>query len=267
MRKRNLILPLFLGSFFITSNVDSSVIDLYENKNSNNNLLIAGDCGGGGGGGGGGGMTIKEKKENDLKKAIKTLEFFESKKAAAEAKGESTTEIDKKIKKWEKKIIKLDPNYFDATQKKSAEPEVLPDMVKDIIYKFNQTLNKIITIRETIRNTEHKGGDFFDFLDEKYANIKNLDILVSFIEGSKNETVRLYKESTKADLNDLQKRIREYKKDKFPRIKNILEESEKYLPKKLADEVEQIYDFTWRWMEKVETGILLLKANSENNYY
>ena len=48
MRKRNLILPLFLGSFFITSNVDSSVIDLYENKNINNNLLIA-DCGGGGG--------------------------------------------------------------------------------------------------------------------------------------------------------------------------------------------------------------------------
>ena len=53
MRKRNLILPLFLGSFFITSNVDSSVIDLYENKNTNNNLLIAGgDCGGSGSGGG-----------------------------------------------------------------------------------------------------------------------------------------------------------------------------------------------------------------------
>ena len=88
-----------------------------------------------------------------------------------------------------------------------------------------------------------------------------------FIEDSKNEIVRLYKEKTRADLNDLQKRIGEYKKDKFPRIKNILEESEKYLPKKLADEVEQIYDFTWRWMEKNETGLLLLKGNSENNYY
>ena len=61
MRKRNLILPLFLGSFFITSNVDSSVIDLYENKNSNNNLLIA-DCGGGGGG-----MSPADKKKRKEK--------------------------------------------------------------------------------------------------------------------------------------------------------------------------------------------------------
>ena len=57
---------MFLGSFFITSNVDSSVIDLYENKNSNNNLLIA-DCGGGGGGGGGG-MSPKARAEQEAKR-------------------------------------------------------------------------------------------------------------------------------------------------------------------------------------------------------
>ena len=54
MKKRNLILPLFLGSLFISSNVESAVFDLYEQQY--NNLLIAeGGCGGGGGGGGGGG--------------------------------------------------------------------------------------------------------------------------------------------------------------------------------------------------------------------
>ena len=63
MKKRFLILPFFLGSFFITSNVDSSIIDLYENKNKNNNFLIA-DCGGGGGGG----MSPKEKAEQEAKR-------------------------------------------------------------------------------------------------------------------------------------------------------------------------------------------------------
>ena len=68
-------------------------------------------------------------------------------------------------------------------------------------------------------------------------------------------------------ISELQKRIKEYKKDKFPRIKNILDNSEKYLDKKLADEVEKLYNFTWKEMTKFEAGILLLKANRENNYY
>ena len=59
---------MFLGSFFITSNVDSSVIDLYENKNSNNNLLIAGsDCGGSGSGGGMSPAEKKKRKERQQK--------------------------------------------------------------------------------------------------------------------------------------------------------------------------------------------------------
>ena len=99
MRKRNLLLPLFLGSLFITSNVHSSVFYLYEKQN--NNLLIA--CGGGGG------NSPKEKKEKKITQAERSLKFFESKKAAAEAKGESTEKIDKKIEKYKEILRKLNP--------------------------------------------------------------------------------------------------------------------------------------------------------------
>ena len=77
-------------------------------------ILIAegGDCGGAGGGAGGGGMSPIKKKEKDLEKAKKSLQFFESKKAEAETRGESTEKIDKKIEKYKKKIIELDPNYL-----------------------------------------------------------------------------------------------------------------------------------------------------------
>jgi len=108
MKKRILLIPLFLGSLFTTSNVYSAVFELYEKQN--NNLLIAeGGCGGKGGGGS---KNIKDKKEAELKSAEKSLQFFKSKKAEAEAKGESTEKIDKKIEKWEKKIIELDPEYY-----------------------------------------------------------------------------------------------------------------------------------------------------------
>ena len=95
MRKRNLILPLFLGSFFITSNVDSSVINLYENKNSNKNLLIAGsDCGGSGGGGGMSPAEKKKRKERQQKaKDAAKKRIIQSKRAA----GKSLTDEEKKI--------------------------------------------------------------------------------------------------------------------------------------------------------------------------
>ena len=94
MRKRNLILPLFLGSFFITSNVDSSVINLYENKNSNNNLLIAGsDCGGGGGGGMSPAEKKKRKEKQQKAKDAAKKRIIQSKRAA----GKSLTDEEKKI--------------------------------------------------------------------------------------------------------------------------------------------------------------------------
>ncbi|MBO6975436.1 MAG: hypothetical protein JJ844_07080 [Prochlorococcus marinus CUG1435] len=103
MRKRNLLFPLFLGSLFIASNVDSAVFDLYEKRN--NNILIAGsDCGGPSGG-----TSVQKKRENNLKRAEKSLQYFKSKKVEAELKGESTEEIDKKIEKYIKKINQLTP--------------------------------------------------------------------------------------------------------------------------------------------------------------
>ena len=60
---------MFLGSFFITSNVDSSVFNLYETKSNNDFLIAGGDCGGSGGGtgsgtgGGGGSLSPAQKKK------------------------------------------------------------------------------------------------------------------------------------------------------------------------------------------------------------
>ena len=85
-------------------------------ENENNifeavDILIA-EAGCGGGSGGGGGMSPIKRKEENLEKAKKSLQFFESKKAEAESRGESTEKIDKKIEKYKKKIIELDPNYL-----------------------------------------------------------------------------------------------------------------------------------------------------------
>ena len=94
-------LSLFFGNQIFANHLSN--VNIYESSSQN---LLA--CGGGGGGSGGGGMSLKDRKEKDLKKAQKSLQFFESKKAQAEAKGESTDAIDKKIEKYKKKIMKLE---------------------------------------------------------------------------------------------------------------------------------------------------------------
>ena len=66
MRKRNLLLPLYLVPFIYTSNIHSSVLNLYEDKD--NNILIS-DCGGSGGGGGGGGIQAKKDRKEKQEKA------------------------------------------------------------------------------------------------------------------------------------------------------------------------------------------------------
>ena len=84
----------------------------FNSLENENNIFEAVDIliaeGGGCGGGGGGGMSPIKKKEKDLQKAIKSLRYFQSKKAEAETRGESTEKIDEKIKKYIKKIQKLD---------------------------------------------------------------------------------------------------------------------------------------------------------------
>ena len=91
-------ISLFFGNQLLANHLTN--VNLYES--SSQNLLACG------GGGGGGGMTVKERKAKDLEKAKKSLQFFMSKKAEAEAKGEPTDKLMKKIEKYEKKIKKLE---------------------------------------------------------------------------------------------------------------------------------------------------------------
>ena len=238
MRKRNLILPFFVGSLFIPSleSIQSAtVFNVLENENITfqaiDEIPLASTSGATGGGGGGGGNSAKSKrKKAKLKKNQKKAKEAARKRIEAKKSEEQKTKV--------------------ATQNKLAEPKALHPAVKETTDKLDQIKNKIISLRDTISNENQK---------------KDLDDLVSFIEESKNEIIRLYKESTNAVLTDLEKRIKEYKKDKFPRIKNILDNSEKYLDKKLADAVEQVYDFTWKLMQRFKIGILSIQAASENN--
>ena len=238
MKKRNLILPLFLGSLFISSNVESAVFDLYEQQN--NNLLIAeGGCGGGGGGGG---MNIKQKREKDLEKAVKSLQFFLSKKAKAMVTGESTEEIDKKIEKYRRKIEKIKAkmrspeererinkamdtfvnqiaeNFEYENRKETQEQRILKRqaMQKKILKNreefqnrinssgletvlkelkvsqdYSELINKIIKLKkeatllknkiEQEQNPE-KNIDFLTYLDSKYQKLKQLEIMISFLD-------------------------------------------------------------------------------------
>ena len=119
MRKRNLIFPLVVSSLFMPSIEALERTTDLNSLESENNIYEAVDIliaeGGGGGGGGGGGQKVSDKKANDLKKAIKGYNFFVDKREEAIRKRESTSEIDRinyKIKKFEKKIIELDPDYF-----------------------------------------------------------------------------------------------------------------------------------------------------------
>ena len=116
MKKRNLIIPLVFSSSLFIPSIEAleSTTEFNSLENENNiaiDILIA-EGSGCGGSGGGGGMSPIKKKEKDLENAIKSLRFFESKKAEAETRGESTEKIDKKIEKYKKKIIKLDPDYL-----------------------------------------------------------------------------------------------------------------------------------------------------------
>ena len=185
MRKRNLIIPFFVGSLFIPSleSIQSATVsNLYENENITFQAIdeiplasTSGATGGGGGGGGRGGAKSKQQKEN-LKKNKKKAQEAAKKRIEAKKSEEQKTK--------------------DATKNKIAEPKALHPAVKDTTNKVDQIKNKIISLRGTISNENQK---------------KDLDNLISFIEESKNEIIRLYEEGTNADLNDLQKRIKETK--------------------------------------------------------
>ncbi len=171
--KKLLVLPLLLGSFFITSNVDSSVIDLYENKNSNNNLLIA-DCGGGGGGGG---MSPKARAEQEAKrqksKDAAKKRIIQSKRAA----GKSLTDEEKKIIctsgddcNFE---IDLFPDNFRYSMFLNKEKEVKKFLIENnmfapAIWNIFQNYRYEI-IKEYLNNKKHSGfiNETISALEEK----------------------------------------------------------------------------------------------------
>ena len=107
MRNRNLIFSLVASSLFMPSiEALERTTDLNSLENENNiyeavDILIAE------GGGGGGGMNARKRKEKKLKDAAKSIKFFWKERKKAIEKGESPTEIDKKIKKYEDIIKKL----------------------------------------------------------------------------------------------------------------------------------------------------------------
>ena len=124
MKKRNLILPLFLGSLYMPNNLNAAVFDLNKSNNNQKSELLIASPGGHGGEGGGGGMKILDKKEKDLNGAIKSYEFFVKKLAEAEKKGKSFEEIQKirkKIDKWYDKIKSLDPIFFNEIEEEVKE--------------------------------------------------------------------------------------------------------------------------------------------------
>lgn len=155
MKKRNLILPLFLGSLYMPNTFDAAVFDLNKsNNNQKSELLIASP----GGHSGGGGEKALDKKEENINDAIKTYDYFVRKLAEAEDKGKSFEEIQrisKKIDKWYNKIKLLDPIIFnemfaedviydDATLITELKNLVTPEIVSI----FNYVKNDIEQIPE-----------------------------------------------------------------------------------------------------------------------
>ena len=197
MKKRNLILPLFLGSFFITSNVDSSVFNLYETKSNNDFLIAGGDCGGSGGGtgsgtGGGGGSLspAQKKKRKEIQQRVKDAakkRLIESKIAA----GEPLTDEEKKfISGGGNGVITNTSRINDY--KKAVEYNKTDNKV-GISIELREMRKKVLKQREKVNKMEQpKDVDFFEFLDNKYASLKILDLMESLI-------VLLMSESKKID--------------------------------------------------------------------
>ena len=181
---------MFLGSFFITSNVDSSVIDLYENKNSNNNLLIAGsDCGGSGSGGGMSPAEKKKRKERQQKtKDAAKKRIIKSKIAA----GEPLTDKEKKFISGGGGNGVITNTSIINNYKKAVEYNKTDNKV-GISIELREMRKKVLKQREKVNKMEQpKDVDFFEFLDNKYASLKILDLMESHI-------VLLMSESKKID--------------------------------------------------------------------
>ena len=154
MKKRNLILPLFLGLLYMPNNLNAAVFDLNKSNNNQKSELLIASPGGHGGEGGGGGMKILDKKEKDLNGAIKSYEFFVKKLAEAEKKGKSFEEIQKirkKIDKWYDKIKSLDPIFFNEIEEEVKE-DFRRNNEKLITDLKNLVTPKIVNVFNDVKN-------------------------------------------------------------------------------------------------------------------
>ena len=285
MRNRNLIFSLVASSLFIPSVEaleSTNDFDSLENENNNGiNILIAE------GGGGGGGMNARKRNEKKLKDAVKSYEYFWEKREDAIEKGESTTKIDEKIKKYVKRIKKLDiyevspiiieeimgggpnsrpkesdtqvikkkvlpkidPIFNDVREPKIKENQKPTEEVnipigegsgasemstkeKKIIsdYKeaieYNKTDNKLgpsvplRALRKKVLNAKKKinkmqapkDADIFEFIDNKYASIKKLDLMESHIVLLMSEIKKLSDVATNRQFDNYSPNIDEVEK-------------------------------------------------------
>ena len=213
MRKRNLIFPFVVSSLFMPSiEALERTTDLNSLESENNiyeavDILIAeGGCGGGGGGGGG--MSPKEKAEQEVKRQ-------KSKDAAKKRIIKSKIAAGKPLTDEEKKIIELNPNDFPLIDEiigggpnslapmKKQKSTIINDYREAIEFNKNnksargkairEFYKKVINLKKQINTSEApKDGNIFIFLDIKYARLKQLDLIESFLVLLMSEEKKAY---------------------------------------------------------------------------
>ena len=259
---------------------DVNSLDNKNNLHEAVDIYIAGNTGGGGGGGGGGKNPIDKKKEA-AQKALRALDFYMRKEREAIAKGEDPTEFEEKALKWEDKAIKLDPTLYPSFrmmlnwEKKNKPPNPqgsktqagrgnaggkttkdnkrIRDCKEAIGYNktdkkvgisvaLQELRKKVLTQKGKINNIQQpKNVDFSEFLDNKYASLKILDLMERHI-------VLLMSESKKIDAV-----LKNRKRNKYsPNI----DEVEKQL--KVLEGIDLIND---KYLSSLNKDFILLKGD------
>ena len=232
MRKINLFLPLFLGSFFMPTTLDAAVFDLYKSDNNQkSDLLIASPGGHGSGEGGGGGMNTNEREQKNLNDAIGSYYWFVKELAEAEENKESFEEIQRisgKIDKYYEKIKKLDPKVFNEMFGEEAI-NYDTDNIKTLTTEFKVLLDPIIkTVFNDVQNKIEQTEEIL--IENKTAPIYLRPFFRCGI---------LTEKALEADENDNSKKAITYAKlaiDSVMREKKILEKQEIQIKEKSIDQ-------------------------------
>ena len=234
MKKIYLITPFFLGSFFITSNVDSSVIDLYENKSINNNLLIAGDCGGGGG------STPAEKK---AKKERKQKVKDEAKKRIIKSKLAAGKPLTDKEKEFATKQV---INIFKALKNslKNGNMAYTQILLKELFYdyKLDIGIRGDYTPDNILRMIE-MGDEGIDILIKNFESAFTLLVAKSKAAVSDvltDEENYIFFDNASKNSDDLPKEFYDYFKNNNINTKDTAINELKKLKKAIKDKDEDL---------------------------